>query len=308
MSTITCRVETIRPHQAVMILEKAQPNRKVQNSQVNMIRRDIEKGRWVLNGESIVIDSDGNLMQGQHRLLACVRAGKSIKSVVVRGIPPSAMASFDQGRKRSLANVLHMQGVAHYAVVSAGANMLHTWLNRPETSSRFAERTSSGTREEVLEFLNSKRPGVRKIVLDELLRGTLSVNNEMSTIMYGSIVLAFHALFAERTYEILVDRFFSRLCKGDMLPDRHPILQLRNLSLNRMAHDKLSRSEQVWGVVLAWNWTFDRTEGDLPRSVQRIMTQQDSPPDVYWPVVGEIALAEELLKVSSTDEVVALEA
>ena len=61
-------------------------NRNVSITAVNRYANDIQNGQWMLNGESIIIDDNGNVIDGQHRLRAILKSGASIQSVVVRGI------------------------------------------------------------------------------------------------------------------------------------------------------------------------------------------------------------------------------
>src|SRR4051812_39659069 len=61
----------------------------------------MERGDWVLNGETIKFNDKGNLIDGQHRLQACVLAGKPFQTYVVRGIADDrAFATIDTGKLR----------------------------------------------------------------------------------------------------------------------------------------------------------------------------------------------------------------
>ena len=61
------KVEVVRmtPDMARAILKNNPNNRNVKRDRVSLYASDMEKGRWQLNGESIVIDADGNLKDGQ---------------------------------------------------------------------------------------------------------------------------------------------------------------------------------------------------------------------------------------------------
>lgn len=101
--------ESITPEKAVKWLENNSVNRHLIPSRVNAYARDMEQGRWLLNGQSIIFNGDGGLLDGQHRLHAVVESGVTIKSIVVRGAPPEAFASLDQGKARSAADVLSIE-------------------------------------------------------------------------------------------------------------------------------------------------------------------------------------------------------
>lgn len=85
------RVETVTPQQAAIWLSKNPNNRKSSPSRVDRLTQDMLNGTFVLNGESIILDDTGALMDGQHRLMAIIASGTDQKMVVVRGIPRSTM-------------------------------------------------------------------------------------------------------------------------------------------------------------------------------------------------------------------------
>lgn len=59
-----------------------------------------------MNGETIVFGTSGSLLQGQHRLTACVRANVGFKTIIVRNVPDRVMYSIDRGKARSFADQL----------------------------------------------------------------------------------------------------------------------------------------------------------------------------------------------------------
>lgn len=67
------------------LLAKNECNRPISRSQVEMELRDIQNGRWIFNGETIKVDGNGCLLDGQHRLMAIKEAGypSDIKLLVV---------------------------------------------------------------------------------------------------------------------------------------------------------------------------------------------------------------------------------
>lgn len=78
---------------------------------MDTIAKAIAAGAFVLNGETIVLSPEGSVLDGQHRLRACVRAGREIQSAVVFGADPSLFHTYDQGLSRSAADNLHIAGV-----------------------------------------------------------------------------------------------------------------------------------------------------------------------------------------------------
>jgi len=103
--------ETITPSEAKLILEhNNNGNRKLRPRVVSQYARDMVAGKWQLNGDSVRFDRSGNLIDGQHRLMACVQADVPLETFVFKGVSSSALINIDTGAKRNLQNVLHYEG------------------------------------------------------------------------------------------------------------------------------------------------------------------------------------------------------
>lgn len=83
-------------------------NRGVSRPRVLAFAESMNSGRWELNGNTIVFDVDGTLVDGHHRLHAVVQSGKTIPFLVVRGVSPSARVTIDTGRVRTLRDQVRM--------------------------------------------------------------------------------------------------------------------------------------------------------------------------------------------------------
>lgn len=94
-------------------------NRDVSMVVINRYASDMAAGKWALNGESIVLDDNGNVIDGQHRLRAIIKAGVPIKSLVVRGADHSVFPTFDIGAKRGGKDVLSIAGYANARSLAA---------------------------------------------------------------------------------------------------------------------------------------------------------------------------------------------
>lgn len=98
-------------------------NRPIRKVSVDNIARDIAEGRWEVNGESIKIDIEGRILDGQHRLAACVKAGRPITSLVVRNLPAHAQATIDTGRARTASDALSIGGRRNTTTLAAAARL-----------------------------------------------------------------------------------------------------------------------------------------------------------------------------------------
>lgn len=106
----------ITPEWAKGILDNSnRNNRKPSVTTVSKYAKAMLQGEWKLNGQAIIVGKSGALLNGQHRLLACVKAGVPFEAVVTTGVDDSSddvFATIDRGRVRSRGNILEASGLA----------------------------------------------------------------------------------------------------------------------------------------------------------------------------------------------------
>lgn len=98
--------------------------RNVSQSVVARYAADMQQGSWLLCPQPIVFDTDGNLLDGQHRLEAVVKSKKSIPFLVSTGWPTSnnglsTMDVIDRGKPRSVAQQMQLHGYHHACAYSS---------------------------------------------------------------------------------------------------------------------------------------------------------------------------------------------
>lgn len=90
---------------------------------------DMKAGNWGMTGQGISFDTDGNLLDGQHRLAAVILSGKTIKMLVMWDLPPEncgvkTVNLFDIGKRRNAGQQLKINGMSYYSEIAAGARAL----------------------------------------------------------------------------------------------------------------------------------------------------------------------------------------
>lgn len=115
---------TITPEVAARMLENNPSNRNIKRDHVAAIARDMTAGRWQINGDAIRLNGDGSLIDGQHRLSACVLSGVPFQTVVITGLSHDVRATIDGGAKRRHGDRLAMLGVHNANTVSAAARLV----------------------------------------------------------------------------------------------------------------------------------------------------------------------------------------
>lgn len=104
------RVVDITPEFAEELLKLNTFNRPPKKNRVNMYASELANNRWKANGVPIVIGSDNILKDGQHRLLACVKANKPLKDSVVIRLPRENCSCYDIGVARTTSDTAVLMG------------------------------------------------------------------------------------------------------------------------------------------------------------------------------------------------------
>lgn len=233
---------TIEPSMAAVMLERNSRNRRVRANRVTKYSSAIGSGRWRLTGQPIIFSSAGKLLDGQHRLMACVETGKSFISDIRFGINPASFVSMDIGDKRSAADVLGIAGEVNTPLLAATLTLKFRH-DRSETGTVSAP-TVHPSPEDALAVLKA-HPGLRQ-----------AVNHGYATYQSGfnlrpAILSWLYHEFSVRDAG-LAARFYKALATGAGLSGDHPALTLRN-KVNKMKSVAVDGYEQAAWLIKAWN-------------------------------------------------------
>lgn len=109
------------PELAQKYLDTQVRNRSLNQRWVTALTNAIKRGEWILDGNSIKMDENGHLIDGQHRLEAVVRSGITVPMEVKSGFKPEAIFVMDAFvRPRTVGDVLSLNGVKNANAVASG--------------------------------------------------------------------------------------------------------------------------------------------------------------------------------------------
>lgn len=121
---ITTKVMTITPELAKSWLSSSNiENREVKLGTVEKYAGRIMAGEWIIVDQLISFDVNGRLQNGQHRLMAVVKTGKSIEALVGFGFAEETYKYLDQGHNRTKGDI-HRATKKMVAFVSATAKTI----------------------------------------------------------------------------------------------------------------------------------------------------------------------------------------
>ena len=109
--------------------------KRLNNNHVEFLAREMSNNRWKLNGETIKFDTLGNLRDGQHRLAACVRSGKTLTTCVLKGLPLDGIdVTYDTGKARLASDLLEHAGFSNANALGAIIRLTLGYIASPNTA------------------------------------------------------------------------------------------------------------------------------------------------------------------------------
>ncbi|WP_428391582.1 hypothetical protein [Lichenicoccus sp.] len=232
-------VVEITPERARELLGNNPGNRIVAPGVVAKYRRDMTARRWLLNGQTIKIGKSGRLLDGQHRLHACVQSEVSFPAIVVQNLDEGVFDTFDLGGRRAFAEILKQRGEKSTAALAAALR----WLWMVEEKKIF-DRVQAPTNSE-LDNILSRHNGIIE---------SLKLSNRIRHVMAPAMGIALHYLFSRKNANA-AEEFFERIVDGQNLTKDMPVWHIRERLLNdRLSRKvKLAESERFVLTVKAWN-------------------------------------------------------
>jgi hypothetical protein len=115
-SDIEFNTEDVGPKNAEAMLRTARAPHLDENA-IATYALAMTNDAWRQNGQPIVFDELGRLVDGVQRLNAVVRSGKKIRTLVARNVRADTLHTIDQHRRRNYAGVLESRGVENAGAV-----------------------------------------------------------------------------------------------------------------------------------------------------------------------------------------------
>jgi hypothetical protein len=113
------KVMDITPDIARAMLLRNLNNRAISDRTVSKYARDMASSSWLLTYEPIIVGKDETLLNGQHRLSACIRANVKFKAFVVFNAEKRVQNVIDTGKTRSTGDALRFIGEKDVGNLSA---------------------------------------------------------------------------------------------------------------------------------------------------------------------------------------------
>ena len=237
-------IETITPEKAKALLEQFPRNRKSSFVRVESYADIMKRGNWA-PFSVIIIDEDGNTVDGHHRLEAVVKSGVNAELVVFRGLEKKFIPFIDTGRPRSagdmLAFVEELDGISSYRDVAALARAVMYY------DMRYNAKVIPP--DSLAEFIIENKDAVKKALSD--YRRIKPIGGYLS---HGA------ALYVVRrenpTKGDLIEVFINQISLGENICSGMPAYAARNAIFT--LHGRRGRGSVIWSesfytILRAWS-------------------------------------------------------
>lgn len=242
--TIRTEITTVTPDHAATLLKLNTSNRKVSARNMAKVKEALVSGEWKLNGEAVKIAKDGRVLDGQHRLSACVETGIPFESIIVHGLADDTQETMDSGKSRTPADALSLRGYKNSTILAAIAGAVIK-SEKHSTRAAFTNSTSYAVTTPQIVGRVEAEPWLEELALESQRYRVVGLAGRTA----GALLYLLTTIDADDA-----DYFFDRLHSGTGLSQGGPILTLRN-SLIGMKQDRGSKSQTHIAAIAikAWN-------------------------------------------------------
>lgn len=238
VSIISERV-TLTPELATELLRNNPDNRFIRDAKMAQIADDIRHGRWIFNGEPILISKEGLLNDGQHRCSAVVETNTPIDTMIIFGLERASRITVDQGAAKSSADYLSMEDVPNATVVSSVGRLLLAYER--SGGKNFAGSSYISAGEIVSRFRDD--PYVARSATF-----AASMHTYAKKLAPPSIIGLCHCLMS-RIDPGAAEDFLRQLCVGENIRKSDPAFAARE----GLFRERLTREEKVHLIIRGWN-------------------------------------------------------
>lgn len=246
-------IVTMTPEWAQHILDQQNfRNRLISNAGVEKIVAAINQGDWKITHQGIAIDTNDQLLDGQHRLTAIVRAGQPVEIMLTTGCDPKAFDVVDCGRARTASDALQLLNCLHPPKTASGIKHYLLYI-------KYHDKVWSGVsvppHTSIVQFYEEHRSE-----LDEYTRLANNTYKKYKKLNQTALV-TLCLLAADKGWPLdILAQFFEGLSSGAMLKYESPILAYRRYLENaNFSKNKIDNLQQhsICCIIKCFNYWIE---------------------------------------------------
>lgn len=147
--------EIVTPDKAKALLASMANDRPFSKNTAANYTEVMRRGEWKYNGDPVRLNTNGKLIDGQHRLHAIVGSGKAQRMLMVYGLDSNVFDTIDVGKKRSNADLLTISGFTHASALAATSRALIIYESGAYWASEVAKNLDyNPTGKQIVQYAN----------------------------------------------------------------------------------------------------------------------------------------------------------
>jgi hypothetical protein len=232
-------------------------NRKISERIVDKYANDMKVGAWGITHQGIAFDTEGDLLDGQHRLAAIIKSGKTIKMLVTTGLDKSfknngghsieMFGMIDGSRPRTASTYAQIMGMKESSKVSGIVRML---LELCASSGGAIYSTSAPMLREVVKITNGS---IEAVIHAAINRPEGSIIQVRLTAAMLTPIVFLHTTEPEKAIKFLHECQTLETDRGSSPR------ALANWKQRHIVAGGANQIDAVWIAAAAlWHWYFDR--------------------------------------------------
>lgn len=242
------QILSISPEIAKKLLATNKINRRPKTPVIKRYAELMKNGEWKEGtGEAIKISINGNLIDGQHRLMAIVLSNITLSFLYISELDESIFDVLDTGSIRNATDCFHIAGIKADKAVPSIIQFYYILKNGGTTKNKHVNDKKTNSQLLDLYYENPD-------MWDTIVRRSMNWYNNFGKILTPSTIGGFYTFFMDKN-EIHATEFMSQLTTGI---DCSPII---NLLRNKLISDKHSPRKMppyLKNALIIKTWNYYR--------------------------------------------------
>ena len=241
---IKFKKQLVTPELAKIYLSTNEKNRSVKERKLIRFANDIMLGKWKEDtGETIKFSKCGKLIDGQHRLLAVIKANKPIDIHISEGHEYSIFDVLDTGTSRSVSDAFSIAGIKMANTIPS-IIATYNWLKNGSMTSRVDNSKSSS---QILEqyYLDVEH-------WENMARASHTYYLSINKIIAPSTIGGTYAYLYDIN-SVIANKFFNQLCTGYGIENESVSLLRNQLTKDKLSMYKMSSQMKFAFIIKTWN-------------------------------------------------------
>jgi len=236
----------VTPSYAKELLERNTNNRRVNDVTLNRYYRDIIENKWKEDtGECIKISKSKRILDGQHRLMAIVKANKSIYLHIIEDLDDSVFDVIDTGKSRSSTDTFKVKGVKNDNIIPS---TITKYIAFTKGKSKLDSRSELMSNSDILKIYEN-RENFWQLVAKKSMNWYGQFAKILTPSQFGALFAFFHDVSSKDA-----ENFMNQLATGNDVTNISISLLRTKLMNDKVSMKKMPQELRLALIIKSWNF------------------------------------------------------